>query len=279
MEPRCRFAATRLCLMLGVAGMAACSVSEEDERMYGEYSAAQVDARMPLVGDTVVTRFVGELGRSLAATTSRANLAWRFAVVNTAEVNAFALPGGFVYLTRGLIETVDRLDQLAGVVAHEVSHVALRHSVEQLEKEAHRDVGLVLLCTLTRACSSAGGAIAVQVGADAMAAQYSQHDEAEADSLAVEITPMAGFDPDGLAGFLAKVLAERTGQPTPIEAFFATHPTDQARIVAIRGQIAAHGPLPAGLVRDRPEFHAVQARLRAMAPPPPPEPTEPEPTE
>ena len=267
-------AATRLCLMLGMAGMAACSVSEEDERMYGEYSAAEVDSSVPIVRDTAVSRFVSELGRSLAATTSRAELDWRFTVVNSSEVNAFALPGGFIYVTRGLIETADRFDQLAGVMAHEVSHVALRHSVEQLKKEAQRDVGLVLLCTLTRACRGPGGAIAVQVGADAVAAQYSQHDEAAADSLAVVIAPKAGFDPEGIAGFFTKLLAERTGQPTPIEAFFATHPTDQARIVAVRRQIAALGSLPPGLVRDTPEFHAIQARLRAMAPPPQPEPTE-----
>jgi predicted Zn-dependent protease len=259
----------RVCLILGLPVVAAeCTVSEEDERVFGEYEAAQVDSLLPLVDDTVITRFVTELGRALTATTSRADLDWRFTVVNTSEVNAFALPGGFVYLTRGLLETVDRFDQLAGVMGHEIGHVALRHSVEQLEKSAQRDVALVLLCTLTRACDTWGRVVAVQVGADALTAQYSQHDEAEADSLSVLITTRAGIDPEGIATFFEMMLAQRTEQATPIEAFFASHPTDQARTTAVRRQIAALGQLPAELVRDTPEFHAIQARLRAMPAPP-----------
>ena len=261
--------AVAVCLTSGLLAVAAaCTVSEEDERAYGEYEAAQVDSLLPLVDDTVITRFVTELGRSLTATTSRADLDWRFTVVNTSEVNAFALPGGFVYVNRGLIETVDGLDQLAGVMGHEIGHVALRHSVQQLEKEAQRDVALVLLCTLTRACDTMGRVVALQVGADALTAQYSQHDEAEADSLAVVITSRAGIDPEGIWAFFEKLLSQRTEQPTPIDAFFATHPTDQARITAVRRQIAAVGQLPAGLLRDTPEFHAIQARLRAMPAPP-----------
>ena len=259
----------RVWLILGLSAVAAvCTVSEEEERVLGEYEAAQVDSLLPLVDDTVITRFVTELGRALTATTSRADLDWRFTVVNTAEVNAFALPGGFIYVTRGLIETVDRFDQLAGVMGHEIGHVALRHSVEQLERSAQRDVALILLCTLTRACDTRGRVVAVQVGADALTAQYSQHDEAEADSLSVLITTRAGIDPEGIAAFFELLLAQQTEQPTRIEAFFSTHPTDQARIRAVRRQIAALGQLPAALVRDTPEFHAVRARLGAMPAPP-----------
>lgn len=260
-----------LCILLSavvVTDGCRVSVSEEDERAVGEYEAAQVDSMLPLVRDSALTEFVSELGRSLAATTPRADLDWRFAVVNTAEVNAFALPGGFVYVTRGLIETVDHFDQLAGVMGHEVAHVVLRHSVKQLEAEAERDLGLVLLCTLTRACSTVGGAIAVQVGADALTAQYSQADEAEADSLAVLISARAGVDPEGIPAFFEKLLSQRTAEPTPIEAFFATHPTDRARVTAVRRQISALGPLSGELVRDTPEFDTAQARLRTMPPPP-----------
>jgi predicted Zn-dependent protease len=257
-----------------LALVAACSVSERDEQELGAYEAAEMDSTLPVIRDSVLTAYIGTVGRSMTSRTSRAGLDWRFTLVNSLEMNAFALPGGYVYVTRGLIENAERLDELAGVMGHEIAHVVQRHSVKQLEQAGKRDAALVLLCTLTRACSSVDGAIAVQVGADAVAAQYSQADEAEADSAGVLITLGAGVDPRGLPTFLQHMLEQRTDQPTPIDAFFATHPTDEARIAALNRQITALGP--AGrqeLVRDTPEFHEIQDRLRALPPPPDPQET------
>ena len=150
-------------LALGALALtAACSVSQGDERAIGAEEAASVDSQLPILRDTVVTAFVAKLGQSIASRTSRADLDWRFAVVNTDDVNAFSLPGGFVYVNRGLIEHSDRLDELAGVMGHEIGHVVRRHSVRQLQKAAKRDVGVVLLCTLTSACHTLGGAIAAR---------------------------------------------------------------------------------------------------------------------
>ena len=254
--------------------LAACSVSERDEQAIGAYEAAEVESSLPLIRDSVITQYITSVGRSMASRTSRAGLDWRFTVVNAAELNAFALPGGYVYVTRGLIERAERFDELAGVMGHEIAHVVRRHSVGQLEQAGKREVALVLLCTLTRACSSVGGAVAVQVGSDAAAAQYSQRDEADADSVGLRITMDAGVDPEGLPTFLQHMLEQRTEQPTPIDAFFATHPTDEARMAALRRQIAALGPAARqALMQDTPEFRAVRERLRAMPPPPDPEET------
>jgi len=259
-----------VCLALGALAMTeACSVSQSDERAIGAEEAASVDSELPILHDTAVTAFVAKLGQSIASRTSRADLDWRFAVVNTDDLNAFSLPGGFIYVNRGLIEQSERLDELAGVMAHEIGHVVRRHSVKQLQKAAKRDVGVVLLCTLTRACHTLGGAIAVQVGADAMTARYSQRDETEADSEAVINTVRAGFDPRGLPAFLTWMLEHRTDQPTAIDAFFATHPTDQARISALERQISRLGLSPQrALVRDTPEFQTIREHLRALPPPP-----------
>jgi predicted Zn-dependent protease len=262
----------RIGLALGACAAAtACSVSEREEREIGSNSAAEIDSQLPVVEDTVITRFVERLGGSMTSRTSRADLDWRFAVMNVWPVNAAALPGGFVYVTRGLIEQSDRLDELAGVMAHEVAHVVRRHSVKQIERSEKQNVGLALLCTLTGACRRLGGAIAVQVGLDAQSAQYSQSHEAEADSVAVVITRRAGIDPEGLPRFLEKVLAQRAEQPTPLEAFFASHPTDQARIAALRRQIASLRPAAEGtLLLDTPEYQAIRERVRALPLPPPP---------
>lgn len=244
------------------------SVSESDERELGAYQAAYIDSAVPLVRDSVITSYVTTLGRSMTSHTSRAGLDWRYTVVDTSLVNAMALPGGFVYVTRGLIEQSGQLDELAGVMAHEIGHVVRRHSVTQLQKAGKREIALLMLCTLTNVCNTIGGEIAVQLGADAATAHYSQHDEAEADSEAVVITAVSGIDPAGLSAFLERVLAQRTERPTSLDAFFASHPTDEARIFALRRQITGLGHPAGQLLRDTPEFHAVQARLRSLSPRP-----------
>jgi beta-barrel assembly-enhancing protease len=236
----------------------------------GEADAAQIDSEVPLVHDTAVGRFITTLGRSLASRTSRRDLDWHFKVVNSPEVNAFALPGGFVYVNRGAIEQADRLDELAGIMGHEIGHVVRRHAVEQMQKVKRGEVGLLFLCTLTRACSTIGGQVAVDVGAHAVSARYSQRDEAQADSEGVLNTVRAGIDPEGLPSFFQKLLDTQQEQPDKVEAFFSTHPTDQARISATRRQIAGLDPESRpDLVRDSPDFHAIQTRARALPAPPP----------
>lgn len=262
----------RGCLASGtLAVLAACSVSEREELEIGSSEAASIDSQVPIVDDTVITQFVTRLGRSLTSKTDRADLDWRFTVVNVWPVNAFALPGGYVYVTRGLIEQSDRLEEMAGVMGHEIAHVDRRHTAKQIQAGHKQDVGLMVLCTLTGLCRTVGGAIAVQIGADAQTAQYSQRHEAEADSVGVIIARGAGIDPEGLPVFLEKVLAQRKAEPTPVEAFFASHPTDESRIAALRRHIAALGPSRVGaLLRDTPEFQAFRDRVRALPLPPPP---------
>jgi predicted Zn-dependent protease len=112
--------------------------------------------------------------------------------------------------------------------------------------------------------------VAVDVGADALTAKYSQRDEAQADSEGVLNTVRAGIDPEGLPSFFQKLLDAQKVQPSAVQAFFSTHPTDQSRIDATRRQIGALDPKQLrGLVRDTAEFHAMQARVRAFPAPPP----------
>ena len=257
--------------VVALMGTAACRVSQTKEVEIGKENAQQVESEVPVVHDSVIDRFLTNLGQSMASRTRRADLEWHFTLVNSTEVNAFALPGGFVYVNRGAIEQADRLDELAGIMGHEIGHVVRRHGVEQLQKRQRGEVGLVLLCTLTTACRTIGGRIAVGVGANAMQAHYSQRDEAQADSEGVLNTVRAGIDPEGLPAFFQKLLETQKTQPTSVERFFSTHPTDQARVSATRRQIAKLNPgSGSALVRDNPEFHAIQARVHALPTPPPP---------
>ena len=258
-----------LILAAAVLYATGCGVTQDEERAIGAEDAAQIDSTLPLIHDSAVTAYVTALGKSMASRTTRADLEWRFAVVDSRQVNAFALPGGFIYVNRGAIEQAERMDELAGVVGHEIGHVVRRHSVKQLEQREGGRVALVLLCTMTRACTSLGGRVAIAVGANAAVAQYSQKDEAEADSEGVVNTLRAGIDPEGLPSFFQKMLNSQKEQPTAVDAFFATHPTDQARIDQTKRQIQdLHLDPHRRLLQDAPAFHDIQARLRAMPPPP-----------
>jgi Putative Zn-dependent protease, contains TPR repeats len=241
-----------------------CGVSQDQEVAVGRQNAEQINARLPMVHDPVVGDYVQQLGMSIARTTSRPDLDWRFYVVDSHDVNAFALPGGFVYVNRGLIERATRLDELAGAIGHEIGHVVRRHSVQQMEKARGANVAVSLACTLTRICDNNVAQAAIQVGGAALFAKYSRQDEAEADSEAVENVIRAGIDPEGIPALFDQLLAERRTSPMAIEKFFASHPMEEERIRATDRLISAIDPSELkGLVRDVPSYGAFRARLAA----------------
>lgn len=243
----------------------ACSVSQDEEVELGRRNAEQVDAQLPLVRDPVASNYVQALGTSLARATTRQDLEWRFRIVDSRQINAFALPGGFIYVNRGLIERAERLDELAGALAHEVGHVALRHSARQIEKQTKTGVAVELGCRLTDLCNSDVARAAIQVGGAALFARYSRHDEAEADSEAVQLVIDAGIDPNGIPALFQRLIEERRRSPARIEVFFASHPLEEDRIVATQREIEALAPsLPPGLRQDDPSYQAFKAHLAAL---------------
>lgn len=251
-------------LLALAALLGGCGVSQDEEVAVGRQNAEQINARLPMVRDPVVRDYVQQLGLSIARTTSRPDLDWRFYVVDSHDVNAFALPGGFVYVNRGLIERATRLDELAGAIGHEIGHVVRRHSVQQMEKAQGANVAVSLACTLTRICDNNVAQAAIQVGGAALFAKYSRQDEAEADSEAVENVIRAGIDPEGIPALFDQLLAERRTSPMAIEKFFASHPMEEERIRATDRLISAIDPSELkGLVRDVPSYPAFRARLAA----------------
>jgi predicted Zn-dependent protease len=250
-----------------------CSVSEQQETQLGRQSASEIAAQLPLVTDPEVVAYVTALGDSLASHTNRADLDWHFAVVNSEEVNAFALPGGYVYVNRGLIERAEKLDQLAGTLAHEIGHVVRRHSVQQMTQQTQARVGVSLVCTLTRACDSRASQAAIDVAGSAYFARHSRRDEAQADSEAVATVVRAGISPDGVPELFEILMAERRERPGALDAFFASHPMEEDRIAATRREIDALPPERLdGLLEDTPRFHEFQARVAALPPAPAPAP-------
>ena len=213
----------------------------------------------------MVSEYVQQLGLSIAKGTPRSDLDWRFFVVNSKEVNAFALPGGFIYVNRGLIERAMELDELAGAIGHEIGYVVRRHSVQQMEKGTKANVAVGLACTLTRLCGSDVARAAIQVGGAVLFARYSRRDEAEADSEAVLNVVQAGLDPHGIPVLFERLLEERRTSPLRIEAFFASHPLEEDRIRATQREIGMLDPeVLRGLRRDDASYSAFRARLAAL---------------
>jgi predicted Zn-dependent protease len=255
-------ALTAACLLAAITG---CTLSEEHEIALGRSNAEQIDARFTLVADSVVTAYVQALGTRLASRTSRAKLPWRFAVIDSKDVNAFALPGGFVYVNRGLIEKAARMDELAGALGHEIGHVVRRHSVQQLERSGGTRIGIALLCTVTNVCDSRTARVAIDVGGAAWLARHSRAAEAEADSEAVANTTRAGISPGGIPALFQTLLSLRKSEPGIVQTFFGSHPIEEDRIEQTQRLVARIDPaIERTLERDDAGFAEVKRRLEAM---------------
>jgi predicted Zn-dependent protease len=254
--------------ILAVAGTG-CAISQQQEVQMGADYSAQIATELPLVKDAQVNRYITQLGEQLAAVTDTRGLTWHFAVVDSREVNAFAVPGGWIYVNRGLIERAENMSQVAGVLAHEIGHVTRRHSVQQMQQAQGANSGVSLLCTLTKVCNSSTGQTAINLGGNALFAKFSRSDESEADAEAVATTIKAGIDPTGIPGMFRILLGEQQRNPSALEAFFLTHPLAADRVTATEALISAY-PASAlrALTKETTSFQTFRRRLLALAAPP-----------
>lgn len=205
-------------------------VSESQELEAGRQAAAQVESKYRVVTGAQA-RLVEQLGRRLAAVSSRPKLDWKFRVIEEPSVNAFAVPG-YVYIHTGLLKAVgnDR-DALAGVIAHEVGHTAARHSKKQMEKGA---VAGLIGAVITKGNSRNAGWF--NLAGNVVLLKYSRDDEYEADRLAVDYLQKTGIDPHGMIRFFGK-LEKMEGKSNQVASWFRTHPNSGDRIERIRKRI------------------------------------------
>jgi predicted Zn-dependent protease len=260
--------------IIGVAvtfSLVACGVSQQQEVQMGQEYAQQINAQLPIIQDPEVNRYINVLGDSISRLTSRKDLDWHFFIVDSKEVNAFAVPGGFVYVNRGLIERADKMDEVAGVLGHEIGHVLRRHTIKQMQKGQAANVGITLACVLTGVCGNQAASAAIQVGGGALFARFSRSDEAEADQEGFDNVVRAGISPEGMVSMFQKLLEERKTRPAGVEGWFLTHPLEEDRITAIQARINQLPPNTlASLGTDTRNFHTFKARLQSLPPSPPP---------
>lgn len=262
---------TALALVASSLLLAGCGVSTQQEVQMGQQEAAQVEQQLPMLQDPAIVGYVNNLGQTIASHTSRADLNWHFAVVNTDVVNAFALPGGYVYVNRGVLERATKMDELAGVLGHEIEHVVKRHSVKQMENAQGANVGVTLACVLTGVCNSQVAQAAINIGGTAVFAKFSRQDEIQADEGGFNNVMKAGISPEGMLTFFQKLLAEeqQSGGQGATASWFADHPGTQDRINDIQRMLSqVPQSTLSKLTVNTTNFNAMKARLAQLPPAP-----------
>ena len=209
--------------------------TEEEVRMGAEF-AKEVERQERLLPDVQIQNYVDQIGQRIAALSDRPNIKYHFKVIDKPDqVNAFALPGGYIYVYSGLLKRVESEAELAGVLAHEIGHVAARHATERLTLMYGYQLGVSLL--LGEDPSEIAKLVSNLFGVGGLLA-YSRRDEYEADRLGVQYANSAGYDPNGLLSFLKKLKEMEKREPGLLEQLLSTHPPTSERIKRVREQIA-----------------------------------------
>ncbi len=245
-------------------------ISVEDEIELGASIHKQVRASVPMVHDPILLDFVNAIGQEIVATTEPQPFTYRFSIVKSDELNAFAVPGGYIYIHSAVLAQAGDLDELAGVLAHEVAHVKQRHIAR-----AQAEQGLTSYATLAAiiagmasgdpdiAAAVSTVATGINVG---LQLKYSRAHEAEADREGIGYLVSTGFDPRGLVRFLERIAALQRGAGSEIPPYLYSHPAVGERIDNDRRQIARLGIAAAPVTRDA-RLVAAQARLAALSEP------------
>jgi len=241
--------------------------STKQDIQLGEKYSAEMDRQLVLCGDARLDAYLNALGRKLAEHAPGATYPYRFKCVNDEEINAFALPGGFIYINRGAIEAADSEAQLAGILSHEIAHVALRHSTNEISKQAPLQMSLAIASgwmggnTISELLTQLG----VHSGMGLLFLKFSRRDEQQADIVGAQILYDTGYDPRALAQFFEK--AEEESKRHRI-AFLNDHPATANRGERVLEEVRRMGGPPAGYRTDSPEFEKMRLAAHDLPQPP-----------
>src|SRR5687767_3756745 len=203
-------------------------LSEADEIAIGQQQDAEIRREMGVYSDEALQRYVNDVGQQLARLSHRPNLPWSFTVVDNPAINAFALPGGYIYLTRGILAYLDDEAELAGVLGHEIGHVTARHAAQAYTRQAQASVGLAILSIFVP--STAPFADLGSAGLSVLFLRHGREAELEADRLGVEYGSGAGYDPAGVPRFLATLARVDALSERGVPNWLSTHPDPGSRV-------------------------------------------------
>jgi predicted Zn-dependent protease len=235
--------------------------SLEKEVNLGRQIAAQVDQQAKFIDDPVITEYVNRVGQNIALH-SDAKIPFTIKVLDSDDVNAFALPGGFLYVNKGVIVAADTEAELAGVMAHEIAHVAARHGVEQASNATLANYAMIPLIFM----SGGLGAIAynaAQIGVPLAFLKFGRGAEGEADKLGAQYMWAAGYDPHYFMTFFEKLDKKEKNKPGTLSKLFGTHPPTGDRAVKVR-DLLTRFPDREEYTLSTSEFSRVKSRLLAI---------------
>lgn len=244
--------------------------SEDEEVVVGKSAAREVEERMPVLHDKILETYLNRVGQMVARDSRRPKLQYHFGIVDSAAVNAFALPGGYIYVNRGLLDFVENESELAAVLAHEIGHLAGYHPINEFSKELileriveqGRKAGILKESNADSMLQRAGGAVLAFVER-----KFTRQQEAEADLLGLYNMVRSGWKPSGMVSMLSR-LQDFKGNPGLIEKLLSTHPLPMDRIRSVSDEIA-HVPASSSgkLTESSLLFTAAKARLRMLPAP------------
>src|SRR5437764_1883468 len=226
--------------------------SPQQDIEMGRESAKQAEMQLPILNDRQATSYIDTLGKQLASHAPGEKYLYQFKIVNDTAINAFALPGGFIYVNRGAIEAADSENQIAGVMAHEIGHVVLRHGTNQVSKAYLAQAPLAILGGVLG--SNSIGSVLAQLGigfaANSLFLKYSRDAESQADLMGTQILYDSGYNPNAMVQFFEKIQAESKGNASQ---FFSDHPNPENRISHVQQEIVRLGGSPPRMRGDSAE--------------------------
>lgn len=247
----------------GIGIVSKMSGSVEKEVSIGRQIAAEIDKQSKLIDDPIITEYVNRVGQNIVLH-SDAKIPFTIKVIDSDEVNAFALPGGFFYVNKGLLLAADNESELAGVMAHEIAHVAARHYAETQAKGTLAQIGLIAGSIFLGGIPGAIIQNTAGLGLGLGFAKFSRGAESEADRLGVQYLYAAGYDPNGMSTMFEKLASQNKKKPGFFSKAFASHPQSIERLEASRALIARF-PEREEYVLSTSEFQRVKGRLLRMS--------------
>jgi beta-barrel assembly-enhancing protease len=232
-------------------------VSSDEEVKLGQEMSVEVARQYPIYDNAAVTAYVQAVGDRIAQNSDRKDIPYHFAVINQKTVNAFSLPGGYVYAYTELMKAADDEAEFAAVIAHEVAHVAARHATERLTQQ----YGYQFLSDLVFGKNpNAAVKLVTDLAATGGFLKYGRDDEYEADRLGAKYLHAAGYDPQAMVDFLDKLKALETSEPSKLETWLMTHPPASDRVARVRTEVAGF-PKLANPVRNAAAYAGIKAQL------------------
>ena len=232
--------------------------TDAEELQLGQAFVAQHEQEVKLYTDPVVTNYINDLGQSLVRHSKRNNITYTFKVVDTKGINAYAVPGGFIYVHLDLIRAAKTESELAAVIGHEIGHIVGRHSMKRLTQVYGIEILKQLILDED---SSALTKLATEVLAAGLLFRYSRDHERESDFYGVQNVYDASINPEGAVIFFETLRTMRGRDPSALEKFLSTHPVPSERVLNVQNQIAKLPP-KSGLRTDSSRFQQIKRRIR-----------------